>query len=338
MIGIRFVTCLVSLMLLFGCKQRRDNAEVKGSAEIDKTETSDDKQVWIWCKTGHSHNGMCKFSLKPDIFDATVASLCLDYPPAACSKVGGPGNGGNSSGDTGTQGPGSLAELSVATCGATPNLEGVTVAFNANFFSEFDEVFKDLPASVREASRKQAFCSVVKSLGDMLNKSAPLAKFIRGDTPSGKKLVLIIDKTDTKVNYKKAASALFLPARFNGSPEEIQGVASDLAAILEVENPFKCAVNEVASEGRCYVLDGVGGNCGSNFEKASETEFIALKSKFIGLTYHTTKSQNCCIITGDRANFTADPCNGSGPFSSFKPATGCLLQEPGELTFCRSKL
>ncbi|CAF1368840.1 unnamed protein product, partial [Didymodactylos carnosus] len=102
-----------------------------------------------------------------------------------------------------------------------------------------------------------------------------------------------------------------------------------------------CDTNEVAFNNRCYYLDGTTGTCLDGYSLAPEVVLRCIASRFVGLNYKTTQSNNCCIWTSDvYENYGFNRgCNQPGPFTD-PPVLGgasCLAQENHfqlQLTFC----
>ena len=108
-----------------------------------------------------------------------------------------------------------------------------------------------------------------------------------------------------------------------------------------------CGPNEVGHDGICYYLDGSGGECTAGFTLAPQSILTAIAADFIGLTYKTEPSSNCCIWHRDQAaelqdwGLASPDCNGPGPFSSAPVlgGAGCadeLNLEAAQLTLCQS--
>jgi hypothetical protein len=103
---------------------------------------------------------------------------------------------------------------------------------------------------------------------------------------------------------------------------------------------------EATYNGKCYYLDGSGGNCDVGYSRAPNTTIAAilLSNGFVGKNYKHQNSSNCCVWTSDAVeNYgMGDHCNANGPFTANDPklgAAGCTNQmnhNPGQLTFCGS--
>lgn len=101
---------------------------------------------------------------------------------------------------------------------------------------------------------------------------------------------------------------------------------------------------EVAYNGRCYYLDGTQGVCQTGDVLAPQSVLDVIADDFIGKTYKTVMSQNCCIMHADQAAEGQDwgfeaMCNAPGPFTEAPSlgAAGCTDQQnnyAGQLTLC----
>ncbi|CAF1671292.1 unnamed protein product, partial [Didymodactylos carnosus] len=97
---------------------------------------------------------------------------------------------------------------------------------------------------------------------------------------------------------------------------------------------------EVSWNGHCYYLDGSAGVCASGYSQSTNAVLTCIKSQFVGKTYKSTISNNCCIWTADTYECyeLTSNCNSAGPFTG-APVSGCLnLQQrnSAQLTFCGS--
>ena len=108
------------------------------------------------------------------------------------------------------------------------------------------------------------------------------------------------------------------------------------------------AATEVELGGKCYYLDGSNGVCQGNDELAPQLALEFIASNFIGKTYKTTPSNNCCIEHSKTATEGQDwgmdgaDCNVSGTFGTgpILGGTGCVDADQhnvNQLTFCRSR-
>ena len=104
---------------------------------------------------------------------------------------------------------------------------------------------------------------------------------------------------------------------------------------------------EVQFQGKCYYLDGNGGTCVMGYVLAPQSVLTDIATQFVGKTYKTQVSDNCCIV---HANQTAElqdwgmetDCNAPGPFMQgpLLGGAGCTdanNMNPAQLTFCRSQ-
>jgi hypothetical protein len=102
---------------------------------------------------------------------------------------------------------------------------------------------------------------------------------------------------------------------------------------------------EVEYNGRCYHLDGSGGQCGAGYIRAPQSILTVIATDFVGKTYKNQVSDNCCIGHADEQvelqdwGMGAPDCNGSGPFQTGPElgGQGCddvLLSNPAQLTLC----
>lgn len=110
-----------------------------------------------------------------------------------------------------------------------------------------------------------------------------------------------------------------------------------------------CGANEVSFGGKCYYLDGSGGQCDPGFSLAPQGVLSDIAARFEGLNYKHTVSDNCCIWNSDAdedwgMNYDDEngSCNIPGPFRSGEPrldGAGCTdldIREPNQLTLCGS--
>lgn len=123
--------------------------------------------------------------------------------------------------------------------------------------------------------------------------------------------------------------------------------AADLGMIFLVAD-CKPGV-EVEYDDHCYHLDGVGGKCSEGYELAPQNVLALIGAKFIGLSYYSKVSSNCCIwhkdIDSELEDYGMDlnsDCNGDGPFTGGPTLNGAGCEdannrEPEQLTFCQSK-
>ncbi len=105
---------------------------------------------------------------------------------------------------------------------------------------------------------------------------------------------------------------------------------------------------EVEFDGACYYLDGSGGVCLPDYELAPQSILVDIAAEFVGLTYMTHQSDNCCIEHADQAvdlqdwGMSGGDCNaigtfGTGPSQGGSGCTNVLNLNPNQLTLCQSQ-
>ncbi|MGE4107578.1 MAG: pentapeptide repeat-containing protein [Bacteriovoracia bacterium] len=121
--------------------------------------------------------------------------------------------------------------------------------------------------------------------------------------------------------------------------------AKDLGMILK---GAECqAGTDVEVDEICYYLDGSGGNCAEDFMLAPQSILATIGTKFVGKTYRTKVSDNCCVYHAEVAKEGEDygaqiDCNEPGPFKEgvILNGAGCTdvqNKQPAQLTLCMSK-
>jgi len=122
--------------------------------------------------------------------------------------------------------------------------------------------------------------------------------------------------------------------------------------------PDGCLVNpcdaetEVFYDGDCYYLDGSAGNCLLGYVLAPQSVLEFIAADFIGKTYKTTQSDNCCIWHADQGaegqdwgmtdGVGSNDCNNPGPFGDgpLLDGAGCtdaMNMLANQLTLCVSQ-
>ncbi|CAF0884307.1 unnamed protein product [Adineta steineri] len=102
-----------------------------------------------------------------------------------------------------------------------------------------------------------------------------------------------------------------------------------------------CQSYEVSWNNHCYYLDGSGGNCTAGYSRATNAVLNCISSQFVGKTYRSTISNNCCIWTADTYECyrLTSNCNSAGPFKAGPNSVGCTNEQKHnsmQLTFCGS--
>jgi hypothetical protein len=106
-----------------------------------------------------------------------------------------------------------------------------------------------------------------------------------------------------------------------------------------------CGANDVSLGGHCYYLDGSKGVCDPGYSVWSQSALglgsPTIASRFVGLNYKHTVSQNCCIYNADAVENwgMAAQCNAAGPFTAAPAAgaascTGSTNFFTAQLTLC----
>lgn len=103
-----------------------------------------------------------------------------------------------------------------------------------------------------------------------------------------------------------------------------------------------CSANEVSYNGKCYYLDGSGGQCDAGYARAAESVMAVISTQFVGKNYKHKVSSNCCIWASDPLEHygMVSHCNTNGPFSAGEPVlgsfgcSGVAVHEAAQLTFC----
>ncbi|CAF0798510.1 unnamed protein product [Adineta steineri] len=84
-----------------------------------------------------------------------------------------------------------------------------------------------------------------------------------------------------------------------------------------------CQSYEVSWNNHCYYLDGSSGSCIAGYSRATSAVLPCISSQFVGKTYRSTISDNCCVWTA--ATYVCfglnSNCNSAEPFTS-GPALG----------------
>ena len=119
-------------------------------------------------------------------------------------------------------------------------------------------------------------------------------------------------------------SSPFLLEVCNGLDTDCNGfIDADAAGLVD---GCGCDANEVEFDATCYYLDGTGGACQLGDSLAPQSILHDIAGLFVGLTYKTTPSNNCCIvhseqfIEGQDWGLDGADCNSTQPF-----ATGPVL-------------
>ncbi|CAF1460688.1 unnamed protein product [Rotaria magnacalcarata] len=102
-----------------------------------------------------------------------------------------------------------------------------------------------------------------------------------------------------------------------------------------------CQSYEVSWNNRCYYLDGSGGACASGYTLGTNAVLTCIATQFVGKTYRSVTSSNCCIWTADTYECygMSSNCNSAGTFSvgPVVNGAGCANAQnhnSGQLTFC----
>jgi hypothetical protein len=106
------------------------------------------------------------------------------------------------------------------------------------------------------------------------------------------------------------------------------------------------SATEVSYNGSCYYLDGSNG-CLAGYSLAPQSVLSTIAASFVGKTYKTAISDNCCIRHLDQASqgqdwgFATGVCNAAGPFASAPTLNGsnCTDSQNSsaqQLTLCKS--
>ncbi|AGP38672.1 PKD domain-containing protein [Sorangium cellulosum] len=107
------------------------------------------------------------------------------------------------------------------------------------------------------------------------------------------------------------------------------------------------SATEVEFDGRCYYLDGSGAACQSGYTLAPQSVLNSIANRFVGKTYKTQPSGNCCIAHSEQSTelqdwgMDWDACNMPGPFATgpMLGGAGCtdvLMGSSTQLTLCMS--
>ncbi|CAF3323883.1 unnamed protein product [Rotaria socialis] len=102
-----------------------------------------------------------------------------------------------------------------------------------------------------------------------------------------------------------------------------------------------CQSYEVSWNNRCYYLDGSTGVCASGYTLGTNAVLTCIATQFVGKTYRSVTSSNCCIWTADTYECygMSSNCNSAGTFSAgpVVNGAGCANAQnhmSGQLTFC----
>ncbi len=90
-------------------------------------------------------------------------------------------------------------------------------------------------------------------------------------------------------------------------------------------------------------MDGSAGTCATGYSLATNAVLTCIRTQFAGLTYKSTVSNNCCILTADTYECygMSSNCNSAGLFTSGPTLSGsgcsnAQLLNSAQLTFCGS--
>jgi len=147
------------------------------------------------------------------------------------------------------------------------------------------------------------------------------------------------------------AKASNTDAGFDITDECHSCIVNQVARRIPLAEQESCGIcdptTDVEFDGKCYYLDGSRGICLPGFVLAPQSVLNDIASDFVGKTYKTQQSNNCCIWHADQGVELQDwgmsfDCNTSGPFvqGPVLGGAGCtnaLNMSTRQLTLCMSE-
>jgi hypothetical protein len=140
----------------------------------------------------------------------------------------------------------------------------------------------------------------------------------------------------------------FAPSTFPGASEICGDFVDQDCNGADLPCTGSCPpATDVSYNGHCYYLDGSGGSCVSGYTLAPQSILNSIATMFVGKTYRTGESDNCCIWHANQGSENQDwgmptnDCNVSGQFTQGptlggSACTDALNTYPDQLTLCQS--
>ena len=156
--------------------------------------------------------------------------------------------------------------------------------------------------------------------------------------------------TEQKVRFERPPDATSWDCVAEGLDvnlgDEIK-MSMKMEGIATAASPLCDSVTDVQFEGNCYYLDGSNGVCQAGDVLAPQSILNSIATSFVGKTYKTAVSNNCCIDHANTATEGQDwgmpaQCNAPGPFTIGPQlgAIGCTNQmnhSSKQLTLCQTQ-